>query len=492
MSKRFSHLWRITTTLCAVLALFASVSQPAQAANTVVRISKTQDALLGLEYQVNISLDNTASLRGLGGFDFLIAYDYPPLTLLDATPGALLDSCGWEYFSYRSGAQGDCGGPCPTGFVRLVALAETDNGDFHPSCFLSGQSGTLATLRFLIANDLAYACLDFPISFYWLNCGDNIMSSLSGDTLYLSHKVFDFSNQDDITGQLGYGGWQGIAGSPNCLGTVVNTDTVLDFHNGEIRVICNDTVDYRGDINLNGIPYEVADLSMLCNYFLFGLDSLPAQDRELAIAASDVNADGIALGYLDAVYLLRIILGDAPPYSKLRSSDGLNAYFNQDTTNHRIMVSYPGELAGAYLVMGGNVTPTFTVAPGFLQQYHFDGAFTHILILGDLDHRYGRGIWFTYQGMGTLQSVETTDWHNTSITSQISYNAGNCGDFDGSGSINIADAVYVIRFIFSGGVAPVDIHGGDVNCDGTCDIGDIVYLLAYMFSGGPAPCENCK
>jgi hypothetical protein len=100
--------------------------------------------------------------------------------------------------------------------------------------------------------------------------------------------------------------------------------------------------------------------------------------------------------------------------------------------------------------------------------------------------------WFTYQGTGKLEYVETADWHSTSITSHIAYNATNCGDFDGSGSINIADVIYVIRYIFSGGFPPIDIHGGDVDCDNTCDISDIVYLLTYVFSGGATPCNGCK
>jgi len=78
------------------------------------------------------------------------------------------------------------------------------------------------------------------------------------------------------------------------------------------------------------------------------------------------------------------------------------------------------------------------------------------------------------------------------ITAHITYEAINCGDFNGSGGINIADAVYIIRYVFSGGLPPIDDHGGDVNCDNVCDISDAVYQLTYIFSGGPAPCENCK
>jgi hypothetical protein len=490
MSKRFSHLWRITAALCAAFVLLLLVSQPAQAADTVVRISKTQDALLGLEYQVSISLDNAASPRGVGGFDFLIAYDEPPLTLVAATPGALLDSCGWEYFTYRTGAQGNCNGSCPSGFVRLVAMG--DYGDVHPSCFLSGQLGTLATLTFAIANDLAYACLDLPISFYWTECANNVMCSILGDSLHLSRKVFEFSNQDDITGQPGYGGWQGITGSPNCPGT--NNDTVLDFYNGEIRISCLDSIDARGDINQNGIANEIADLVMFTNYFLSGLSAFTSSGSvNASIAASDINADGKVLTYQDLVYLWRIIKGEAPPFPKQAVEATVDAFFQQDSTNHKVVVNCNLPLAGAFMLIRGNVTPIFpNPLVGWAQSATFDGTYTRILILGDPGQPYGNGVWFTYEGIGKLEYVETTDWNNTSITAHITYTATDCGDFNGSGSINIADPIYVIRYIFSEGFSPVDIHGGDVNCDNTCDISDLVYLLEYIFSNGPAPCANCK
>jgi hypothetical protein len=69
--------------------------------------------------------------------------------------------------------------------------------------------------------------------------------------------------------------------------------------------------------------------------------------------------------------------------------------------------------------------------------------------------------------------------------------AGICGDADGSGGINIGDAVYMINYIFAGGPAPLDPHGGDVDCSGQLNIGDAVYLVNYIFAGGPAPCSGC-
>jgi subtilisin family serine protease len=66
-----------------------------------------------------------------------------------------------------------------------------------------------------------------------------------------------------------------------------------------------------------------------------------------------------------------------------------------------------------------------------------------------------------------------------------------CGDADGSGIVNITDAVYLIAYIFAGGPAPDPLAAGDVDCNGFANISDAVYLINYIFGGGPAPCASC-
>lgn len=67
-----------------------------------------------------------------------------------------------------------------------------------------------------------------------------------------------------------------------------------------------------------------------------------------------------------------------------------------------------------------------------------------------------------------------------------------CGDLDGSGDIDIADAVYLVNYIFSGGPAPNPMAAGDTDCDGAITIADAVVLVNYIFAGGAAPCATCK
>ena len=52
---------------------------------------------------------------------------------------------------------------------------------------------------------------------------------------------------------------------------------------------------------------------------------------------------------------------------------------------------------------------------------------------------------------------------------------------------NVADAVFLINYVFSGGSAPDPIEAGDANGEGDVNIADAVYIKNYVFKGGAAP-----
>ncbi len=298
-----------------------------EVAQTIIRIEKTHNSLQG--HFEEVSIQEFFGDYEFGGFDFLLAYDPTGLAFISAEIGSAIDAagCGWEYFTYRHGAEGNCGGPCPSGLIRIVALADVINGANHPGCFDIPNGGELAKLKFLVTDDRNFECQYLPIRFVWIDCGDNSISSVTGDTLYISDKVFEFENSDptihpdfEITGV-------DCGSSPHYGGACAECDTSLKyeplrqiyFWNGGIDIVCADSIDARGDLNLNGIAYEIADAVTYTNFFLYGypaLSILPGP-REAQIAASDVNKDGIPLTVGDLVYLLRVVVGDALPLPKL-------------------------------------------------------------------------------------------------------------------------------------------------------------------------------
>jgi hypothetical protein len=90
-----------------------------------------------------------------------------------------------------------------------------------------------------------------------------------------------------------------------------------------------------------------------------------------------------------------------------------------------------------------------------------------------------------------LMKVEITDSCNLD-TVAFHVSVYLCGNADGEGKVNIADAVYLIAYIFSHGSAPSPLAAGDADCDGVINIADAVYLIEYIFSHGAAPCAACK
>lgn len=83
----------------------------------------------------------------------------------------------------------------------------------------------------------------------------------------------------------------------------------------------------------------------------------------------------------------------------------------------------------------------------------------------------------------------STTASNTPITLPVVVWVYTFGDANGDGRISIADASYLLEYIFNGGPAPVPIFiTGDVDCSRAISIADVVYLINWIFNGGPAPC----
>jgi len=381
-------------------------------------IPKIEDAYQGQFTKVPIMLYNALkdTANGLGGFDLLIAYDASALAFQSADTGHIYTECGWEYFTYRFGAYGNCGNACPSGMLRIIGMAETNNGGNHPlGCeqkadgkvvggYVGNLSVSLANLRFLVSNDRSLECQFVPIRFFWYGCGDNTLSSWNGSKLYLEQEVFDFYSLDtNAQGELLYPpfGMNKISTDtayldyPTFLGTsqecvcIPKTENypqgdptcklaarrAIGFQNGGIDIACADSIDARGDINLNGLAYEIADAVMFTNYFIKGITAFgltPLNHQEGSIAASDTNADGLALTVADLVYLIRVVIGDAQPYDK-----AIPVTANVIYGDGNFSVDVP--MGAAHIVIAGEVTPTL-LATNMEMKYGVVDGNTNIII----------------------------------------------------------------------------------------------------------------
>jgi len=62
------------------------------------------------------------------------------------------------------------------------------------------------------------------------------------------------------------------------------------------------------------------------------------------------------------------------------------------------------------------------------------------------------------------------------------------GDANADGQINIADAVYILSYLFAGGTEPSCFDAADTNDDGSLNLADAISLLGHLFGNtGPLP-----
>ena len=68
------------------------------------------------------------------------------------------------------------------------------------------------------------------------------------------------------------------------------------------------------------------------------------------------------------------------------------------------------------------------------------------------------------------------------------------GDADANGVIEITDGIFVLNFLFQGGVAPLCDDAPDADDNGAIEITDPIYTFDFLFLGGlppPAPSPSC-
>jgi hypothetical protein len=330
-----------------------------------VVIEKTHQSYQGQHEYVDVTVE--AGSEKIGGFDLLFCYDRSCLNFQSVAAGDLHSQCGWEYYTYRtwfwpSYEPHFFWGGC----VRVIAIADQNNGNNHPSCNILPTPYTLFTIDVLVTDNRLFECQYCAIRFFWTDCGDNVFSNISGDTLWVSREVIEFGSgqniADDNTGFPTYTGYQADCNDQQGPDKPLPI-SFIDFFNGGVDVACAESIDARGDINLNGIANEIADAVVLTNYFIYGLGAFHINIAGQT-AASDVNADGLALTVGDLVYLIRVIVGDALPYPKLAPVAA--SYTIKDG-----IISVDAEMGAASVMIRGEANPTL-LANGMEMKSNYD------------------------------------------------------------------------------------------------------------------------
>ncbi|MFH2035684.1 MAG: T9SS type A sorting domain-containing protein, partial [Candidatus Zixiibacteriota bacterium] len=384
-----------------------------------VQIEKAHNVYQGHHEYLDVIFHGSA--KPVAGFDLLIAYDNSALVAAGVESGQLFDNCDWEYFTYRFGPFGNCDNGCPSGLLRIVGMADMNNGAYHPGCYFNGFSGDIATIDFLVSSNYTLGCQFVPVNFFWIDCGDNSFSSENGDTLWVSRLVSSWDGNDITDYTYGFPGYYGVHN--DCMipdgPDKPTAERCIDFTNGGIDIICPDSIDGRGDINLNGVPNEIADAVVYTGYFIYGLNAFTV-NVEGQIAASDINGDGIALTVADLVYMIRIIVGDALPIPKL--SPMIEAAAEFSIAGECITLENTDAPIGAiHITYEGDIIPTLTENASHMNvEYHYDGLVTRAIIYSmNKDSYLESGPIVNSIGGNNVISIDVASYDGNTMKSQL-------------------------------------------------------------------------
>jgi len=385
-----------------------------------VSIEKTENTIQGQHEYIDVTLD--AGTQELGGFYFLLIYDRSALNFWRALEGDLYNQCDWEYFTYRIWFWPSYE---PHFFwaavVKVIGIANMNNGAHHPSCFLLPTPFILFTLDFMVTDNRLFECQFTPIRFFWTDCWDNTLCSRQGDSLFVSHSIYDLAGVDitqDDSFPTYFGAPSECLDDPNPSFPRLR---LIDFYNGGIEIVCGDTISTAGDINLNGIPYEIADMITFINYFIYGLAAFHI-DVNRQIVATDMNSDGVTLDVADLVYGIRVVFGDALPWPSIDTTSPYPAKFIQDFETKTIEVETPDTLGAFRLVFEGNVSPSQCLLDMDIKySYDFDGDVTCFLIYSLEGRSFTSGPLISYGGDGVLIEASTATYYGGKVNTLINY-----------------------------------------------------------------------
>jgi hypothetical protein len=189
--------------------------------------------------RINDTLDITMESFGakVAAFDLKIGLDNPFMRIAGVIPGAVIDSCGWQFFNAKEVKSKDPESH-PGQLWHIVALAKMVSGDStKPDCY--GSRGAPSIARIIVSNEhvLQMPETTAAIFFYWEDCTDNCLSGMSGQNMLISASVVDFFPVSFLEGRHALPSRRGapnqciIPGKPNV------PKRRVEFRNGGIRYV---------------------------------------------------------------------------------------------------------------------------------------------------------------------------------------------------------------------------------------------------------------
>jgi len=272
---------------------------------------------------------------------------------------------------------------------------------------------------------------------------------------------------------------------------------------GPTPLTANKVISDNGDLNQNGISYEIADFILYESYFIYGDAVLFPNPvlRQGQIAASDVNQDGLPLRVSDLFFMGRVIMGDANPLPKPRVSQQVNSVdFQIVQEADRLLVSYssPGDIGGIFLrlhFLGTAGEPIrldsnqemdygSQIYPGELR---FFLASSLVSPPGKIPTGSGPLLSIPFNGNLRRVELQASDVEGQEINAAGSFPIDQRGDLNTDGLLTPSDVVLELYCLFQAPSPNCPLSLADLNCDGAVTAADAVSIINATFLLDPLP-----
>ncbi len=381
----------------------------------IIEIEKTHNTLQGMREYISVS--KTSGVVTAGSFNFKICYNGEGLKFDTLTLSDTLVKLGWT--CTLSQARTGSFGPLALQAASIQVQASSPAGQATVV-----PNATLFTIKFYVTNDRTYECQFIPIHFAWSSIYDNSFTSDKSDSLFSCLQVIDPEGRDmtapfsmaDCTERNSNNLAGPCRNARNALRTVIDIPNIV-FRNGVVNIVCAGNVEAPGDINLNGISYEIADFELMSRWLAFGDSALDKNPlfREAQFAASEANMDGTIASVADMVYITRVIIGDALPFPKLHPYQKVALC---EKSHDTLFVESNDSLAGILILFKADAKTSFENLSNIEMITGRRGSLTTLLFkpsLKDLQGHIpsGRTPLVRIRGKSEIQSIEVSDYNGS-------------------------------------------------------------------------------
>ena len=384
---------------------------------------------IGGQSEITVYLDSIGD-RPLSNFNLSIAFQDTMLTVLDVIPDPAL-KC-WDIFNYTVSRFEDENGT-PIELLRITAIADDKHPwSSPPNCSDAENSNLeypdkLFEISVQVTSDYAYECWCLPLYFYWLDCDDNTVADADYSAEYVSRGVYDIAwigeehykklipddNEIDAVDHI-YGIFS------DCMVTHESTlpqkASVIDFYDGCLELSCSGPEIWIGDLNLNYVPFEIADAILFVDYFIYG-ESVFKINLEGQIAESDVNRDDVPLTLADLTYLIRVLYGDAVAWDELQHYQ-TSAYISIE--NDTVYVECDQDLGAVSISFYDRVNSKSLLESFTLRDDYING-FTNVIIykMGRESIPAGKTALMVLSDLAYIHKFEAAGYLGECVTSVI-------------------------------------------------------------------------